>query len=459
MAALLIGVDKMAYLTNRCTVYEFLYLRDPQVRQAMQNLESAMEALYVVTLRFFANAIRLYDKSTGARALHAILNPGKISDFIKECQTLEQRVDIEAGNCERTCARTRRAELNDGVNRLKRLLEELREPMMRVDSRVFNLWDRSNQSVHVDILRWASDIPYEEVHSFASEGRTESTGEWLLRHHRYREWQASSASMILWLHGIRMCSFSPRLVANIDETAAGAGKTKLASKVIDNLRHLHESCSDHEALAYFYCDRNQDDRREPVSILRSFIRQLSTTRSGDALLPPLLQFYTQKRQTGFSSGKPTTKESEGLLRQLVEIYPQTTLVLDALDECDRRAQTQLTEILDSLVDKSVKPVKIFISSRPDPDIKYRFGTGPNVEIQATDNQDDIGRFVSAEIDKDDKRRRQKLSASLREEIIETLLAKSQGMSVPSLVDIEVLLLLMPGQNLGFNGHHYKLISY
>lgn len=197
--------------------------------------------------------------------------------------------------------------------------------------------------------------------------------------------------------------------------------------VIDHLLHRLDNRPNHEALAYFYCDRNNRDRREPISILRSFVRQLSTAQRGNAIQPPLLQLYSQKQRTGFASGKPTMRESEELLLQLIEIYPQTTLVLDALDECDRQTRTKLIEVFDNLLEKSTRPVKIFISSRPEPDIKHRFECGPNVGIQATDNQDDISRFVSAEIDKHEKSRRRKLSTGLREEVVQTLLEKSQGM--------------------------------
>ena len=187
-----------------------------------------------------------------------------------------------------------------------------------------------------------------------------------------------------------------------------------------------ESRQNDEALAYFYCDRNQFDRQNPASILRSFVRQLSTSRDGKAIQASLTQLYSQKRATGFASGDLKIEESKEMLRHLVEIYPQTTLVLDALDECDRRTRAQLIEVFDTLLAESPKPFKIFISSRPDPDIKDRFESGPNVGITATDNGDDIAKFVGGAIDSE-KRWRKKISAELYKDIVETLTNKSQGM--------------------------------
>lgn len=206
-------------------------------------------------------------------------------------------------------------------------------------------------------------------------------------------------------------------------SAAGAGKTKLASTVVDGMLLALSGQPNNEALAYFYCDRNQTSRQEPVSVLRSFVRQLSTTRTGDAMLPPLVCVYQQKKRTGFASGPLDMKECEDLLLRYVDTYPQTTLVLDALDECDQKTRKHLITALDRIVAQSSKPIKIFISSRPDSDIKDRFEIGPNVGIQATDNQDDIAKFVAAAIED----RRKKLSSKLKQDIVDTLLAKSLGM--------------------------------
>ena len=210
-------------------------------------------------------------------------------------------------------------------------------------------------------------------------------------------------------------------------TLAGAGKTKLVSTVIDSLRSTLRIAKNDESLAYFYCDRNQSDRQNPVLILSSLVRQLSTSQSWDAIQPSLVRLYTEKEKTGFASNEISIEESEKMLLELVNIYPQTTLVLDALDECDRRTRGRLIEVLDELLEQSSKPIKIFISSRPDQDIKDRFDSGPNVGIQATDNQDDIAMFVDNKIEKSPEKWHKKISADLRRDIRKILVEKSNGM--------------------------------
>jgi ankyrin repeat domain-containing protein 50 len=207
---------------------------------------------------------------------------------------------------------------------------------------------------------------------------------------------------------------------------AGAGKTKLTSKVVDDLRNALANQQNDEALAYFYCDRNQEDRQDPTSILRSFIRQLSVCQSQNALQSLIVAEYELRRQNGFSSGKFTFQECAKFLIDYVNIYPQTTLVLDALDECNPRTRKQLIEVFDSLLTESSKPVKIFISSRPDKDIKSRFQYGPNVGIQATDNHHDIAKFVDSKIEHNSTWFNN-FPPALRDEVVQTLLSKSKGM--------------------------------
>jgi ankyrin repeat domain-containing protein 50 len=192
MGALLIGLENVVSIFNRCKVYESLSLlniQEGQTGQAMENVQSALQSLYAAILRFLSCAARLYQKNTGTRAISAFLQPEKVSDFVKQFQELEQSVDTEVANWERMQGRTWQKKMEDRV--------------LRMDSRVSSLWETSSQKNHCDLLTWISPIAYEEIHNSAKETRTPRTGEWLLDHPKYREWNRSSASMILWLHGIR----------------------------------------------------------------------------------------------------------------------------------------------------------------------------------------------------------------------------------------------------------------
>lgn len=213
---------------------------------------------------------------------------------------------------------------------------------------------------------------------------------------------------------------------------AGAGKTKLVSTVVDKLLTTFAIDDNDEAFAYFYCDRNQDDHRDPEYILASLVRQLSTRPRDDRPIQGLIyQIYDKERGTGFASGRLKYDQSLSLLEELVKIYPQVTIAVDALDECDRQTRVKLLHTLDELVDKSPGLLKMFISSRPDEDIKYRFGVGPNLEIKATDNRKYIERVVSERLGRSPQHWQRHISPALKAEIHETLIDKSEGMCVDS----------------------------
>jgi hypothetical protein len=97
-----------------------------------------------------------------------------------------------------------------------------------------------------------------------------------------------------------------------------------------------------------------------------------------------------------------------------------------LDETHKKPRTELIDIFGYLINESPQ-LKVFISSRRDDDIKNQLAKGANIGIEATDNGNDIGKFVMDQIDQAQKHRRNPISPDLRQDIIQVLLDKSQGM--------------------------------
>lgn len=90
MGDLLIGTEKATYLISRCKIYERLYIHGASPGEVLNNLQSALVALYAEILRFLATANRLYNKNTASRALHASLSPDEVRNFVQNCQSLER---------------------------------------------------------------------------------------------------------------------------------------------------------------------------------------------------------------------------------------------------------------------------------------------------------------------------------------------------------------------------------
>jgi hypothetical protein len=106
--------------------------------------------------------------------------------------------------------------------------------------------------------------------------------------------------------------------------------------------------------------------------------------------------YRGREAEGFASGPLRMDESTALIIQLVEYYPLTTIVIDALDECDPDKRADLLEALEEILRKSSRLVKIFVSSRDDQDIVCHLQDYPNLELASNRNMDDISSFVRAE---------------------------------------------------------------
>jgi ankyrin repeat domain-containing protein 50 len=208
MGALLVSVEKVTYLTNRCAIYEILYRPATTPGQVLHNLHAALVVLYAAILQLTALAHRLFAKNTATRAIHAFINPSEVSDFLAKCQDLETRVEIEAQNCERMRSQEVDVNLQISVCSLQKLLESLQKPILRTDERVSSFLEKVDQREQLEILEWISSVRHGKNHDTVKESRTQSTCEWLLRHKRYLEWQDTSCSIILWLHGTRRFSAS-----------------------------------------------------------------------------------------------------------------------------------------------------------------------------------------------------------------------------------------------------------
>ncbi|KAL1979592.1 hypothetical protein VTN96DRAFT_5527 [Rasamsonia emersonii] len=188
--------------------------------------------------------------------------------------------------------------------------------------------------------------------------------------------------------------------------STGAGKTKLISRVVDDLLNN----SGEQALAYFYCNRNEESRRQSMEVLRSFVKQLSISDDPKAIHGDLLKIYNERWQKGFSSNDLSLEEY-------------------ALDESDEHSRKSLLDCFNRLIEKQSKNLKILISSRRDGDIRLQLERKANVGIEATNNQDDIAKFVAEKISQSEKDRRYPISESLKSEIIQVLLSKSRGISL------------------------------
>lgn len=157
---------------------------------------------------------------------------------------------------------------------------------------------------------------------------------------------------------------------------------------------------DEFCLAYFYCARNsgEPERLDPESILRSIARQLSGANlDAGRILNPVAGLNEERKSKSFANGQLRLKESIDLIAKLTGFYSITTIVIDALDECDPMTRHRLLSGFTKIVQKAAGLVKILVSSCDENDIVPRLQNLPNLYIKASHNSRDIQKYVEHEV--------------------------------------------------------------
>ncbi|PWO21513.1 SPS1, Serinethreonine protein kinase [Pyrenophora tritici-repentis] len=365
---------RVAELICRFALIKQLYLQGTS--KEAKALELAVVKLYARTLVFLSTAKQYLEQGTAKRiAKSAFLTESDLGLGLNEIQVAEKDVD-------RCMALVDKMDNTENYAKLIGILARIDMPLRRMDDGLNNIHDDLQASKRTRIVQWLSPEPYIQHHKQNMQGVLTGTGQWLLADPIFKRWKDDSASSILWLHGI-----------------PGSGKSKLVSVVIEEAVARYKA-GDSPQPVFFYCSRNPAEltRSEPQAILASLARQLSCLEPGKPLLEPSVSLYREKEAEGFASGPLQMDETLNLVLQLIAQYPLTTIVIDAMDECDPQKRHELLKALEKILQNSSSLVKIFVSSRNDQDIVLRLRNYPNLEIDSRRNCDDIARFVNEQVE-------------------------------------------------------------
>jgi len=116
--------------------------------------------------------------------------------------------------------------------------------------------------------------------------------------------------------------------------------------------------------------------------------------------------------------------------KLVNIYPQITIYLNALDEVDDKIRIYLLKSLKWVIEKSNSRVKIFTTSRNNTEILYQFKKFSRIDLLSDDNYSDISEFIERRLESainDGELLLGDVSCNLRSDICEVLCARSKGL--------------------------------
>ncbi|KAI1658927.1 hypothetical protein F4813DRAFT_33676 [Daldinia decipiens] len=412
------SIESVANIIASCSIIERHFLQPEHSRmKVFEQLSKSVVSLYVSILNYLSSILHYYGKNWVIRFMKSVVVSkteleAKYSTITTTKKDLWDLLELAESEKSQTILESLKnvtaAQIaqNSDFRSFSTELQNLEEPVQRIDHHVQTINDNLERDTRAQVLRAISTIPYAAHHKTVKRGRLKNSGQWLFKKKEYKIWREESVSSVLWLHGI-----------------PGCGKTKLASIVIDELGNC-------DNLAYFYCMRNPAEpfRAQCSKILASLVRQLASQGTDNPILPPVVEHYEDAIAgfEGFEDQHWDTEESIGILSALMDHYPTATVVIDALDEVELQDRQELMDALSQILQESPNLLKIFVSSRDNYDIALHLEGSPNVYIDADDNAGDISAFIKDQL-ASARLLRNNLPDSLRDEIIETLVKGARGM--------------------------------
>ncbi|KAH0171452.1 hypothetical protein KCU67_g2167, partial [Aureobasidium melanogenum] len=421
------GIELVSAMITRYAVVESLYLLEESSLKAQ--LTSGITKLYVSILRYLSGAKTYYNKSTSRRFVEGAIRSshdlveapigdvraghGEVDETLKLIDAERKKdSDRKLSAIQETAESTR-----DELERLRKLSRDMMKKLEPIDEltaeinemRIERIREETNQK-----FQWMSTVPVQSHHKKAKEDVVPGTGMWLMERNHYIDWKQSSKSCAILLHG-----------------SLGCGKTKLMSVIIENLLDERKTNSEGPKMAYFYCNGSEQQRTKTQEILGAIASQLSFT--GVDKQPEQAFFDAYDAQKKDAAENNAIQIDRLGIKGLTDLIPKVVgdrtaiILIDALDECAEKLE--LLKSIKTIMEKA--SVKVIISGRSEVCQDMPKDEFPiQIQIGQGDNEDDIRKYVTSEVDRaisDRRLLRGKVSDELKETIIRKLNDSAQGM--------------------------------
>ncbi|CAI6301072.1 unnamed protein product [Periconia digitata] len=404
--AFLVGVEAVSYISNRLKVYVDYFHSLGGNSDAELRLQASLAEMYSTLFKFIAKALIRYERSKTENAWKAFWSENNVQVFERECERNSEDVERDAAQC----AREKGAHEHDSLKKQLKEFSEIRKSMERLEVKVDKIWENLEEDREAAILGWISPIHHEDLHYNAHHGITEGTGDWIIQHPTFLDWDRGIGPKIMYLAG------------NV-----GTGKTKLTAHSIQIFKDLLASdfyLRSHNSVAYFYFKKDDPQRGNPLNAFSSLLKQLAV--SSGQIHKIVAEEYAKRRETGHL----TLPEVHEFLCTAVQSYDNTYLIIDAFDECEEKEQYRLIQGLKDIV-TACPQCKVFISSRPYEKIKSLLEGCAHLDINSSNNKDDIYMFITDELAKCQVKREKEglplISPETGLHIIDMLMTLSDGM--------------------------------
>ena len=264
------------------------------------------------------------------------------------------------------------------------------------------LRERARDQEFRDIIRWLSPLDYFRKQDEAFSKHEKGTGQWLLDDAKFKEWKtAGTQHRLLWGYGV-----------------PGAGKTVLASTVID---HLTETFKDENiAVLGTYCDYKEMSQQTMTRFLASLLGQLMYRQS---IRPE--EVKTAFDKYSFTGVGPSSDRYLEMVVAQVATFDRVFIIVDALDECTEVDNIR-EDLLHHIMKDLTREVSVLITSRHISGIEPYSDDALTMTIEA--QEDDVRRHVRSQLQKRKTRvEKLRLSEKLQAEIVDVVAEKAEGM--------------------------------
>ncbi|KAK3988674.1 hypothetical protein QBC44DRAFT_328722 [Cladorrhinum sp. PSN332] len=287
-----------------------------------------------------------------------------------------------------------------GFVQLEELSNTRREAQQRFQIQRQDEVDRRRR----ETISWLNPYP-SQLRKYQDARLCPDAGKWLLKNNRFQGWfdPTFCANPLLWITGI-----------------PGAGKSVLASVIVDEARNLHVPDTD-VSVAFFFCQQGDSNTNTFVAVARSIIVQLITKNT--FLVP---QVYEQSSLSGEVT-LSTSDLSKSLLTSVLGSCKNTYIVLDGLDACNRNERKDIVStfrtVVESLPTRQMHDVRcVFLCQDDGLAVRKDLANIPTIRIGPADNKGDIEKYWTV--------RKNDLEAEfgpLDIDIVKIVSAQAQGM--------------------------------
>ena len=260
-----------------------------------------------------------------------------------------------------------------------------------------------------DLIQWLAPITYDCNHfeqdlEDARSVRHPGTCKWIEPKPLFQSWKTSklgSDSSVLWIYAI-----------------PGAGKTVLASYLVDQARRMERLTPHCPSVMYFFCKNADADKNTPLAIARALVYQLLQSPKL-AKRQEFIEDLKLHKATGGQSRAVSFRPLWNILYKYCGDLPDATIILDALDEC-----SDTNFLVPGLLKLAHQgSAKVVITSRREPELVGAIERVPSVPIGAEDLHDDIKAYLEYQVSQSSM-----LSdPRVRSRIVRILNARSKGM--------------------------------